>query len=257
MPFPGFFGAGSSAPPTWTPPSITPLAWQYPNTTYVQDEPYTTIADGETVGRWFDRSGSGSHVIKGAAQATTYRANGWGTGKAAIEFTAVTQGFASGPSAVAVHLSGTNKPFSLFLTLQLDALTAGIQGLFHVTDSASNAEIKFEITGTGCLRLSKRDLIGTGQVVTGTRPLAIGHNRVGFINDAVGTVALWVGGALDVVVPAPVGFASFDAHALGGTDNINPNSVDGMFRELIIAPTAASGADWNNFLAYSYYDSGA
>jgi hypothetical protein len=242
--------------PGWTPATANPIAWWYANSTYVEDAT-PPVADGDDVVTWLDRSGNVSTLTWNTSK-PKYRANGFNTGKPAVEFVNTNDSMGSAPNLVTTHCSGTSKPFSAFFTVQLDSTTSRVQGLMSVTDSAGPSSIQLEINAAGKLRYQMVDTAGNGAVVVGNAAVSTGHHRLGFIYDGA-ALSAWIDGVLDITaVDAQVGALSLDQMGMGiSTYAPTPNALDGMIREAIFLNYAASSSVWNAFRAYSISDSGA
>ncbi|HEY3496512.1 MAG TPA: hypothetical protein VGK73_17555 [Polyangiaceae bacterium] len=247
---------GGIANTDWTPAvELNVLAWYYAlaATCWNSGNP---ASDGETVDEWHDLSAQNSDVEHGALSDPTLRTSGWASGVPAVEFTAANQGLSSSTTAVALHLSGTNTPFSAMFAVQVDAFAA-TQGLFAVFDSASDACVLFEILTSKKLRFTLIDGSGAAALQTGVMSLVVGHNRIGFAH--TGThLTTWVNGAKDIdnVACAVAGLHTFDGTAIGTSDIAAANTLDGMIQEALFVNFACNDGYYQRWRAYSIQNHG-
>jgi hypothetical protein len=106
---------------TYVPLTMTGMRWYDPYRGRYQDSALTTLADDndELVGGWVEQAASGSNGTASTTVRPTYKANGFGTGLAALSFDG---GDRLDVSGLASYFSGTGKPFTLAIAAKFTSV---------------------------------------------------------------------------------------------------------------------------------------
>jgi hypothetical protein len=146
------------------------------------------------VDRVFGAWGAGHMLQTTVGQRPSYNATGWNSTSPVITFDGTTK-FLTSVGAWATGTNGTNHAFTLAFTFKAAANDVGMGGW----QSATGAYNSMGTTGTGRIRLFRKDDASTSCTYVGTVALGLNRNR-GVITFDGSTVRIYVNGALDVAI---------------------------------------------------------
>lgn len=238
-------GGGSA----WTPNALAPLLWMYASPATLR-----LTAAGE-VEDLLDRSPAKNDLQQLGVGVHPEVIDNWRRGKPAIYFSATSGGpFLPAKDTTGTLItvpSGTDRPFSALITLQLELPTVDQVILNWDHSSGGNAQsiVRVDNAGGGCLRYARTDDASAAANVTGTVVLGGGVRRLGVIFTGT-TASLLVDSVLDVNNAAcDVGASTYNRWRIGTGPGID--ALTAPCPECVIVPRAISLAEWAQYYQYS------
>ncbi len=258
--FPTLWFGGSGGIGLWTPASLSNLvAWYTADIIYCYEDVagVDPCEDGDPVAYWKDRSGGGNHLTQSTAGlCPTFHANGWDTGVAAVDFDGgddVLQ--ITGSPTLITAMAGSDKPFSVFTTLQIDTiyLDTAICCWDDTTPGSSLSLVRTDNPGSGRTHYTRTDASGANgasNALYGTVEIGTGHVRLGYCFDGA-AFTTYVEDQTDIVAASSnVGSLTLNRFRLG--DGVGMNLFNGRFVDLAIYSSAKSALDFSNYRSWSW-----
>lgn len=240
-------GGVNGAARKWSPGKLGLLAW------WQAETPYVTLSSGNLT-RWRNRvDGRSGVLIDVDGQPPAWSASPRNC-LPMVEFDSAdrlreeTSFAASGRATVIDYMQGTNKPFSVLMTVR-PTLTAGTeQVLWNWASNATSALINLKVTTGNVLKVTRQDDAASFADLTGTIQVGTAIRRI---------AATFDGTSLTLFQDAQVDNATALA---GGQGAITPNafrvgaqdaSVGMQLGEIVVVPRAINYNEWLAYYAYS------
>lgn len=230
---------------TWEPASLGLLAW------WTADQRFVTLDSSALVTNWKSRIDGGGvlrQVTPGVSDpAWTSSAR---SGRPGLAFGSQDALDATSASLITA-LAGTNKPFSILVTLQFDPSPGNaLNPIFQLMNTSGTAEIQLlSASGDQCLTITRTDNAGSTSDITGSTELGTSIRRLGATFDGTNKY-LYVDAVQDASTnAAALGASTFDR--LRVPDDVTGGGLDGTLYDVVVVPRAISRAEWLHYYGWS------
>jgi hypothetical protein len=232
----------ASAGGSWSPRSLSPLAWYYAHADYV------TVTGTSTVSAWRDRSGNNNTLTQSVVvNQPNWETTAWGSGKPSLQFTGNNSLTLTSGSLLAAG-SGTDRALGVFVTLQVTL--AGDNAVACWDNTVGSAEIlcRMDNPGLNAMRFSRQDNAGTSVSITGSE-FDNSHARIGYRIGGT-AIAFCINSLANAESGCDVGATTVDRFRLGdgpgATDSLQARIVEAVF-----FGRQPSIAEWLAYYVYS------